>query len=86
MSSPKCPECHVAGISNIVSQRSTQESKTGNAWFEVAYCKSCGHIYGVFPKYLAGCGAPSTEFFAKMVAIIKGVDPDELDKKSRWLP
>ncbi len=52
MAEPKCPECGVQGINHIVSEKSNQQSKGGDAWFEVAYCDGCGHVYGVFPKHV----------------------------------
>jgi uncharacterized Zn finger protein len=50
---PKCPSCGVQGIEHIVSKNSTKESRGGDAKFEVAFCDSCGHIYGVFPKVVS---------------------------------
>lgn len=47
---PKCPDCGVTGIEKIVSEESDARSKGGDAWFEVASCYDCGHVYGVFPK------------------------------------
>jgi uncharacterized Zn finger protein len=55
---PKCPDCGVIGIENIVSQDSEEESKAGDAWFNVAYCEKCGHVYGVFAKTV---NSPSTK-------------------------
>jgi predicted nucleic acid-binding Zn-ribbon protein len=52
MAEPKCPECGIEGIQHITSQESAQKSRGGDAWFEVAYCTACGHIYGVFPKII----------------------------------
>ena len=79
MAEPKCPSCRVSGISNIVSTSSKEQSTSGKAWFEVAHCRECGHIYGVFPKYLSGCGAPDKKFFLKLLTISKGYDPDDLN-------
>ncbi|MCC6449822.1 MAG: transcriptional regulator [Candidatus Aureabacteria bacterium] len=47
---PKCPECGIQGIENIVSHDSAETSKGGDPWFNVASCGKCGHIYGVFAK------------------------------------
>lgn len=46
MAQPKCPECSVKGVKNILLNL-TQSSV---APYEVIYCDKCGHIYGVFPK------------------------------------
>jgi uncharacterized Zn finger protein len=50
MSEPKCPSCEVIGIKYIVSSESDQQSKGGVAWFNIAHCSECGHVYGVFAK------------------------------------
>lgn len=57
---PKCPECGVEGIEHIVSEDSNESSKGGDAWFNVAYCDKCGHIYGVFAKYVNAPSKPQT--------------------------
>jgi len=51
MAEPKCPSCAVEGIEHIVSKDSTEKARDNRAWFQVAYCDSCGHIYGVFAKH-----------------------------------
>lgn len=50
MAEPNCPSCEVVGIEYIVSKDSEEESGNGEAWFNVAYCDNCGHVYGVFAK------------------------------------
>ncbi len=50
MAKPTCPECAAEGIEHIVSQDSDEQTKGGDAWFNVAFCNNCGHIYGVFAK------------------------------------
>ncbi|WP_313469779.1 transcriptional regulator [Lysinibacillus sp.] len=50
MAEPKCPECGVVGLQNIVSEGSEEKSKGGDDWFDVVYCSECGHVYGVFNK------------------------------------
>jgi uncharacterized Zn finger protein len=50
MANPKCPNCEAEGIEYVVSEESEKMSNGGDAWFEVAYCDQCGHIYNVFPK------------------------------------
>jgi uncharacterized Zn finger protein len=62
LAEPKCPGCSVVGLNQIVSQKSVQHSKGGDAWFEVAHCASCGHIYGVFPKVVLGPSMPIPSF------------------------
>jgi uncharacterized Zn finger protein len=50
MAEPKCPSCEVVGTSFIVSKDSDEESKGGDAWFNIVHCSECGHVYGVFAK------------------------------------
>jgi len=50
VANPICPECGVEGIEHIVSEESKEASKGGDAWFNVAFCNGCGHVYGVFAK------------------------------------
>ena len=52
MAEPKCPSCSVQGIDKIVSHESTQQSRSGDTWFEVVCCDNCGHVYGVFAKHV----------------------------------
>ena len=52
--SPRCPECQVVGIEHITSQASAEKSRGGHAWFYVAACDACGHVYGVFAKHVFG--------------------------------
>lgn len=59
MVEPKCPSCGVIGVDKIVSTESEAKSKGGDAWFEIAHCDDCGHVYGVFPKVVL---EPSTRF------------------------
>lgn len=47
---PKCPSCSAVGVDKIVSHESEEQSKGGDAWFNIAYCDECGHVYGVFAK------------------------------------
>lgn len=48
---PKCPSCSIVGVENISSRRAGSTSGRGKQFiatpFNVIYCKSCGHIYGV---------------------------------------
>lgn len=48
---PKCPDCGIQGLEHIVSEPSEEKHGTGNEWFNVAFCDSCGHVYGIFNKY-----------------------------------
>lgn len=50
MTEPKCPECKVQGVEHIVSKDSVAKNGVGDAWFNIAHCNHCGHIYGVFAK------------------------------------
>lgn len=59
MAEPKCPQCNVEGIEHIVSKDSNERSRGNTAWFNVAYCNECGHIYGVFAKHVIGGGKSS---------------------------
>jgi len=58
MAEPTCPKCNIAGIDNIASKNSTEQSKGGDTWFNVAYCKGCGHVYGVFAKIVNSPSMP----------------------------
>lgn len=49
-SGPRCSQCGIEGIEYISSIDSTEQSKKGDAWFNVSYCNQCGHIHGVFNK------------------------------------
>lgn len=50
LNKPKCPDCKVAGNEFITCQASERKNRVGDPWFETAYCKNCGHVYGVFAK------------------------------------
>jgi len=54
MAEPMCPECKIEGVQNIASADSADQSKGGDPWFQIAYCKECGHVYGVFAKIING--------------------------------
>jgi hypothetical protein len=49
-SEPKCPSCAIVGIEYISSGESSEQSKGGDAWFNIVYCNQCGHIHGIFNK------------------------------------
>jgi len=51
MAEPKCPACSIEGIEHIVSKDSQEKARDNRAWFQVAFCDNCGHIYGVFAKH-----------------------------------
>ena len=51
MAEPKCPECGVTGMRNIVSKESEERSKTKQPWFLVVHCDDCGYVYGVLTKH-----------------------------------
>lgn len=50
LAEPKCPSCDIQGLKHIVSSDSLEESKGGDAWFNIVHCNECGHVYGVFNK------------------------------------
>lgn len=52
MAEPTCPNCSIAGVENIVSQPSAEASRHRNPWFEIIFCKECGHIYGMMTKHV----------------------------------
>lgn len=47
---PYCPKCEIRGKEYIVFDDSTQEHVSGRPWFNISFCKNCGHVYGVFAK------------------------------------
>ena len=51
-SRPKCSKCNVEGTQYISCEDSTEQSKGGDAWFNVAFCNQCGHIHGIFVKVI----------------------------------
>jgi len=59
---PKCPECKVEGIENIEQEESSIRNKVDDPWFNVAFCKQCGHVYGVFAKIVHPPSRPSARF------------------------
>ena len=40
---PKCPECEVVGKDHVKIQTVDR-----GGLYEVAFCDTCGHVYGVF--------------------------------------
>ena len=51
MAEPKCNECGPSGVEHIVSTESNEQSKGGDAWFNIVYCKKCGHIWSICKTY-----------------------------------
>lgn len=49
---PKCPDCGVRGMDNIVSRESNEKSRTKQPWYLVVHCSACGHVYDVFAKHV----------------------------------
>lgn len=47
---PICPKCDIKGLDYIVSRKSVEQSRGGDAWFNIVQCSQCGHVYGVFNK------------------------------------
>jgi len=58
MADPKCPDCGKSGIENIVSTPSKEQSRERRAWFYVAHCDNCGHVFGIFTKHVYGKSGP----------------------------
>ena len=56
MALPRCPSCETEGLEHIVTDDSQQKSRDGKPWFNVIYCDSCGHVYGVLAKHVFGKG------------------------------
>ena len=48
---PKCPQCSVTGVDQIVSRKGGGGSGRGKQFivspFNVIFCNQCGHVYGV---------------------------------------
>ncbi len=51
---PKCPSCSVVGTDHIVSRKAGSSSARGKQFilspFNIIFCNSCGHVYGVTPS------------------------------------
>ena len=58
MADPKCPDCGAEGLDHIRSEDSSQHSQGGDAWFNIAFCDGCGHVYGVFAKHVLSHNVP----------------------------
>jgi curved DNA-binding protein CbpA len=50
---PKCPSCSAIGIERIVSRKGGASGGRGKQFvlapFNIIFCSSCGHVYGVTP-------------------------------------
>jgi curved DNA-binding protein CbpA len=50
---PKCPSCSAVGIERIISRKGGASGGRGKQFvlapFNVIFCSSCGHVYGVTP-------------------------------------
>ena len=48
---PKCPQCSVVGIDQIVTRKGGAGSAKGKQFvlspFNIVFCSACGHVYGV---------------------------------------
>jgi DnaJ-class molecular chaperone len=48
---PKCPSCSVIGLDHIISRKGGSGGSRGKQFvlapFNVIFCDSCGHVYGV---------------------------------------
>lgn len=49
---PKCPSCDIKGKEHIIALDSSDKSRSGDAWFNIACCDECGHVYGIFAKHV----------------------------------
>ena len=58
MAEPKCPDCGESGIDKIVSTPSKEQSREKTAWYYIAHCDNCGHVYGMFTKHVFGRSGP----------------------------
>jgi hypothetical protein len=58
MAGSKWPECGAGGIKHIVTTPGTEKSRKNTAWFFVAHCDGCGHVYGVFTEHVFGRSGP----------------------------
>lgn len=58
MTGPMCPSCGLKGSEHVVSTPSSEKSREGSAWFHIAHCDGCGHVYGVFTKHVFGRTGP----------------------------
>ena len=51
---PKCPSCSVVGSDHIISRKAGADSARGKQFirspFNVIFCNTCGHVYGVTPS------------------------------------
>lgn len=47
---PKCPDCGIIGREHIISEESIEKTILGSEWFNIVFCDSCGHVYGVFTR------------------------------------
>jgi len=45
---PKCPDCAAVGAKHVINTETTDESRSGDSSFNIAYCDQCGRIHGVF--------------------------------------
>ena len=51
---PKCPSCAVVGMEHVLSRRGSAPAGRGKQFilapFNIVFCDSCGHVYGVTPN------------------------------------
>jgi len=55
---PKCPSCGIEGVEHILSDHSVERSRENKPWFQVVFCDTCGHVYGVFSKHVMASSQP----------------------------
>lgn len=51
---PKCPSCSMVGSEHVLSRRGGAPAGRGKQFilapFNIVFCDSCGHVYGVTPN------------------------------------
>lgn len=51
---PKCPSCSAVGTDHIISRKGGASNSRGKQFvlapFNVIFCDSCGHVYGITPS------------------------------------
>ena len=48
---PKCPDCGIQGLDQVVSTPSKERSRAKQPWFYIVHCANCGHVYNTIAKH-----------------------------------
>jgi|GEM_PF-908315 len=48
---PKCPDCGIQGLGEVVSTPSKERSRAKQPWFYIVHCANCGHVYNTIAKH-----------------------------------